>query len=396
MRVVFLTHRLPYAPNRGDRIRAHHLLRAVAARADVTLVSLVHDRDEEARAAEMRSFVSDVITVRVTPVRSAGRAMAALMTKRPLTHALLGAPSMTAELDRIMATRRPDVILSYCSGMARYALEAPLASVPFVLDMVDHDSRKWSTLAASEWAPRRWVYSREARRLAEFEIAATRRARMTLVVNERERQSALALVPDARIVVVPNGIEHETFRPPTAPTAEPIVTFCGVLNYRPNETAAVWLAREVWPLVRARRPEARLLLVGSDPTARVRRLSVADPSVEVTGAVPDVRPYLWRSAVAAAPLATALGVQNKVLEAVAAGLPVVVTPVVMAGLPAEIAHACVVASSAPEFAASILSLLNRSPIERRALAERAELETLSWHHRLAPAVEILEAAALGN
>jgi len=173
------------------------------------------------------------------------------------------------------------------------------------------------------------------------------------------------------------------------------VMFCGVMNYRPNETAAIWLAREVWPLVRARRADARLILVGSDPTPAVKRLAVSDSTVEVTGGVPDVRPYLWGSAVATAPLSAALGVQNKVLEAVAAGLPVVVTPIVMAGLPSEVAGACTVAATAPDFAASIVHLLECTPAERRAIAERADVAALSWTECLAPAVCLIEAAANG-
>jgi glycosyltransferase involved in cell wall biosynthesis len=168
--------------------------------------------------------------------------------------------------------------------------------------------------------------------------------------------------------VVPNGVGLDEFRPPTPPSDEPRVTFCGVLSYRPNEEAALWLAQTVWPLIRARRPDARLSLVGSEPTAAVRHLAVADSTVEVTGTVPDVRPYLWRSAVAVAPLFVARGIQNKVLEAVAAGLPCVVTPAVLAGLPENVLPACLATTDPAEFAAAVVDLLDRRPAERRAVA----------------------------
>jgi glycosyltransferase involved in cell wall biosynthesis len=136
-----------------------------------------------------------------------------------------------------------------------------------------------------------------------------------------------------------------------------------------------------------------LSLVGSDPTPAVRALAAADSSIEVTGTVPDVRPYLWRSAVAVAPLLTARGVQNKVLEAVAAGLPCVVTPAVQDGLPAEVIPACLLGRDAEQFAAAVVDLLDREPAERRAIAERANVRALSWDERLAPLLGILERAA---
>jgi glycosyltransferase involved in cell wall biosynthesis len=165
------------------------------------------------------------------------------------------------------------------------------------------------------------------------------------------------------------------------------------MNYPPNEEGAVWMARRVWPLVRSERPDARLQLVGAQPTATVRAL--ADPSahIEVTGSVPDVRPYLWHAGVAAAPLLTARGIQNKVLEAVAAGLPAVITPIVEAGLPPAVLPACVTAAGPNAFAHEIVTLLNLTPVERRQRAASANLTLLSWEQQLEPLRSILEDAA---
>jgi glycosyltransferase involved in cell wall biosynthesis len=167
------------------------------------------------------------------------------------------------------------------------------------------------------------------------------------------------------------------------------------MNYAPNRAAAWWLATEIWPKVRARVPAARLLLVGADPDRRLQRLPAADPSIEVTGTVPDVRPYLWRSAVAVAPLRVARGVQNKILEAVAAGLPGVVTPTVLDGLPTAVARACLVADDADGLAAHIASLLRESPAARRRRAA-VDLSTLSWERQLAPVASLLHAATLAR
>ncbi|MDH4062793.1 MAG: TIGR03087 family PEP-CTERM/XrtA system glycosyltransferase [Acidobacteriota bacterium] len=393
MKLLFLTHRLPYAPNRGDRIRSYHLLRALAARHEVRLVSLVHDAEEQRHVSDLNGMLAGVEVRHVRRWRNLARVPTKLPSPAPLTHVLLDA-DLKPLLQTHVSRHRPDLVVAYCSGMASLALEPPLSDIPFVLDMVDVDSEKWRTLGACTRGPRGWVYRREAERLARFETDATRKAFATTIVNERERQSLSDLAPGADIRIVANGIDTAAFRPPGPQAGEPRVVFTGVFNYQPNEEAAVWLAERVWPLVRRSQPQARLTLVGANPTARVQRLTRVDASIEVTGTVPQVQPYLWQAAVAAAPLATARGVQNKVLEAIAAGLPAVVTPVVYAGLPAVAAPACIVASDPTEFSAAILQLLGLTADERRARAERADLSSLSWPAQLAPFLElILEAGA---
>jgi sugar transferase (PEP-CTERM/EpsH1 system associated) len=395
VRILLLTHRLPYAPNRGDRVRAHHLVRALAARgAEVDVISLAHDAEEEARAPDLARIAARVAVARVSRRRNLARGLLALATGRPLTHALLHAPGMRRTIARAAAERPPDVVLAYCSGVAPLALAPPLAARPLVLDMVDVDSAKWAALARAARPPMRWIYAREARRLARIEAVAARRAYATLVVNERERAALARIEPEADVRVIENGVDAAFFRPPGPPSEEPRVVFTGVLDYAPNVDAVLWLAREVWPQVLYRRPDARLALVGASPTKAVRALA-SEPSIEVTGTVADVRPHLFRAAVGVAPLALARGVQNKALEAIAAGLPVVVTPVVYEGLPAEAQAACAIAVAPEGFAGAIVALLAKRGEERRAMAGAARLEALGWADRLAPVAEILEAAVRG-
>jgi polysaccharide biosynthesis protein PslH len=393
MKLLYLTHRLPYAPNRGDRIRAHHTLGVLRSRADVDLVSLVHDHDESAHQGDLRGLVNSVSVARVPRLRNRVSGALALTGTRPLTHSLLDSPAIRPILNRLVETRRPDVVLAYCSGMARFALEPPLAGLPLVIDLVDVDSCKWAELAATTAPPLKWIYRREAQSLSDFEAHMARAAFATVVVNDREREALARVAPDARIDVVPSGVAIDDWRPhDVAPDSNDVV-FCGVMNYAPNEAAAIWLARDVWPIVLKTNPSARLKLVGSHPTRQVKALAGADSTIEVTGHVLDVRPFLWRAAVAAAPLHIARGIQNKVLEAVAAGLPTVVTPVVAEGLPAEILSACAVANDAAGFAGALVRFLNMTPHQRRIAAAMADLDGLSWKARLAPLVELLEAAA---
>jgi len=391
MRILFLTQRLPYAPNRGDRIRAYHELRALSHRHEVHLVSLVHSGAEQSHRDDLNGLAASVTAVRVPRLRNLLQSVATLPTGRPLTHTLLNAPGMRHVVQRVAQRHRPDLVLAFCSSMARFALDSFLAGLPVIIDMVDVDSEKWATLANRSSGIKRWVYSREARCLGRFEGEATRRALVTYVVNAREAVSLSALAgPAARVEVLQNGLDLGYVKPEGPPRASADVVFCGVMNYGPNEEGALWLAREVWPLVLAARSDARLVLLGSSPTARLRRLPRAMPSITVTGSVPDVRPYLWGAAVSAAPLLVARGVQTKVLEAVAAGLPVVVTRVVAEGLPPEVMASCRIASTPVDFATALLDLLATPPVERRLLATSAPLAELSWDRRLAPLLDAIE------
>jgi len=307
VRVLFLTHRLPYAPNRGDRIRAYHILKALRNRgAEVALFSLVHDADEEGRIADLVGLVEQVVVARVPRVRNLVRSVPALIGSRPLTHTLLDAPDVKRRLGELVSRRPPDVVLAYCSGMARFALEPPLDGLPCVIDMVDVDSEKWKAMGAAARAPLGLVYQREARMLARFEATAAARA-----------------------------------------------VACG------------------------------------EPSRTVQRLGETGHDIHVTGRVPDVRGYLWDSDVAVAPLLHGRGIQTKVLESLAAGVPTVITPLVAAGLPKDLREACPAADTAEAFAAAILALLARSPDDRRSIAARSGIDNYAWDRCLAPLADLL-------
>ena len=395
MRILFLTHRLPYAPNRGDRVRAYHLLHEMSHWAEVDLVSLVHDPDEASHIRDLRNVTTSITTAPVPRILNAVRAGLALPTRRPTTHTMLQAPGLGRAIESLVAGRSPDLVFVYCTGVAPLASLPSLKPIPFVLDMVDVDSAKWAALAQTAAPPLSWVYAREARLLRTFERDVTLRAASTFVVTEKEQNTLMSIAPGAPIDVIPNGVDASRFRrPESEETSTLSVVFCGVMNYEPNVAGVQWMAREVWPLVRRQVASAEFKIVGSHPTGAVRALAASEAGIEVTGQVPDVRPYLWNAAVGVAPLLTARGIQNKVLEALAAALPVVVTPVVHEGLPSEVLGAVESAADAPAFAAAIVKLLRLTPRDRRALAARADLAALSWERRLALLKPRLTAAAL--
>jgi glycosyltransferase involved in cell wall biosynthesis len=214
-----------------------------------------------------------------------------------------------------------------------------------------------------------------------------------LVVSEPEAVALRSIAPAARITVVRNGVDVAAFAPPTASPDSADVVFAGVMDYAPNADGVAWFADEVWPVVRSSRPDARLVIVGANPPEALRERSKRDPSIVVTGRVDSVQPHLWQGAVSIAPLRLARGLQNKVLEALSAGLPVVATSAVCAGLPAGVERGCVRADTAEEFTEAVLSLLNQSPETRRVKAAESEIRTLSWARELASLEGILRDAA---
>jgi sugar transferase (PEP-CTERM/EpsH1 system associated) len=391
MKVLFLTHRVPYAPNRGDRIRAYHILRFLKSSGfQVCLVALAHEPDEYDRANGLASLVDELHLVRVPKRANLMRAAMRLGGSQTLTHLLLDSPELTPVLTGIHREWRPDVVLALCSSMARCAMQPPLAGLPLVIDLIDVDSFKWQSLAGQSSFPFSWIYAREARLLRQFEVTSCKAACSTIVVSEKEATALRSLDASLNPVVVPLGVDVGHFRPDRQPSGSAVI-FTGVFSYRPNLDGAFWLMDQVWPTVVAQVPDARLSLVGSDPPPRLRR-AAERTGVLVTGTVPDVRTYLWDAAVTVAPLHTARGIQNKVLEGVAAGLPAVVTPAVYDGLPEPVRPACLVASSAEAFAAAIVELL-RSPDERRRRVASAPLGLLSWDRCLQPLNTLLRQAA---
>jgi sugar transferase (PEP-CTERM/EpsH1 system associated) len=337
--------------------------------------------------------VPHVTALAVPKARNYAGAATRIFSKTPLTHCLLDSPDLVPTLREIVGHRPPDVVLAYCSGMARLALAPPLDRIPLVLDFVDIDSRKWQDLADTAAPPLAWIYRREAATLGAFEARAARHAAAAIVVNEREAVVARELAPGANIHVVQNGVEVEHLHPQNAPEPGSRVVFCGVMNYAPNDHGMQWFVREVWPLVRSQRADAQLSIVGPDPTHSLRSACAGDPSIEITGRVDDVRPWLWRSAVGIAPLSVARGVQNKALEAIAAGLPIVITQAVAGGLPA-VGDAAAVADQPHDFARHVIAALALPPATRRARAATADLGRLNWAQTLSPLWELIECASM--
>lgn len=394
-RILLLTQRVPYPPDRGDRIRAFHVLQFLAQRSRVYLGAL---SDEPVPAASREVLASLCERTCLVPLpRSLRnlRAIGSLAGGRSATEGFFRSPRLHRAVSDWAQEMPFDSVLAFCSSMGPYAASLVRRNVPLVVDLVDVDSQKWLDYAAAAKGWRRWLYRLEGRRVRALEQRLLHQARAALLVTEAEVGLFQAALPNQKTFAVPNGVDLDYFRPGNEPDeAENECVFTGVLNYPPNVDGLQWFCGEVWPLVRQRFPESRFRIVGRDPTLAVHRLGRL-PGVAVVGEVPDVRPFLARAAVAVAPLRIARGIQNKVLEAMAMARPVIASPAALEGLEPAPGEAACRATTPSEWCARACELFG-SPENRRRVGARARQfveQHHSWEACLRPLEQILDLPA---
>jgi sugar transferase (PEP-CTERM/EpsH1 system associated) len=388
MRVLFLAHRVPYPPDKGDKIRAFQELRALVARGhQVHLFAFADDPEDVRHRATLAELGATVEIIPLDPWRAKLRALAGLVGRAPLSIRYFASAQMRRSVVCSLAGRELDAALVSSGPMAQYV--PPALAARTVVDLVDVDSEKWLAYAHRRSPPWSWLFRVEWRRLRRYERAIVDRFAHTVVTTARE--AALLERPDdatlpTSLHAITNGVDLERYRPATWPGSEPIrlpaaerrflpasagprLVFTGVMDYYPNVDAVRYFAEEVLPLVRACEPRAELLVVGRDPIRSVRRLGER-PGVTITGYVEDVRPYLAAATVCVAPLRVARGVQNKILEAMASGRPVVATPEAAAGLRTDDGEHLLVGRDAAELAGAVVSVIRDARL-RTELGARA-------------------------
>ncbi len=385
--ILFLAHRTPYPPDRGDKMRSYHLLRHLAGLARVHLVTFADDAADVAHAEALRPIVGRMHVERRT-CSTAAASLAALARGRPVSLAAFDSPAMHAAVGAILREERIDTVFAFSGQMAQFVPAS--GNFRFVMDFVDVDSAKFADYASGAPWPFAAMLRREQRLMAAFEAGVAARADVSLFVSEAEaalfrRRSGLG---PGKVAALENGIDLAFYDPAAAfpalePASGPLIAFTGQMDYRPNVAAALAFASEVFPQVRARHPDARFAVVGRNPVAALRRIDGAG-GVHLTGAVPDIRSWLAAADVVVAPLGIARGVQNKLLEAMAMARPVVASPAAFEGLRAAARRDLIVAEPGV-MASALLNLLADQPFAARiAAAGRAQVERhYAWDAQLA-------------
>jgi sugar transferase (PEP-CTERM/EpsH1 system associated) len=389
--VLFLAHRIPYPPDKGDKIRSWRILEALARRFDTHLAAFVDDPDDFQHRSFLEGVCASVVLCPLTPSAARFRSAFGLLADEPLSFAYYRDRAMAKAVARLRSRPLAAEIV-FSSAMAPY-VSAP-AGRPRLIDLCDADSEKWRQYAADTRGPMRFVYAREARTLAAQETRMIDWADAAFAASAAEADVLNKRGGAKQALWFGNGVDADYFSPdagaPRPPQVADVV-FVGAMDYRANVDAVTWFVNEVWPLVRAGAPDAKFTIVGARPALQVQALAEKS-GVFVTGRVPDVRPFLRHARAVVAPLRVARGVQNKVLEAMAAGRPVVATSAAAEGVDVEPDQHFLRADDSRSFADAVLKLLG-DPALVDSLGARARgrmIERHTWPAQMARFEEALD------
>ena len=362
MRILFLAHRLPYPPNKGEKMRAFGELEALSQRHEIDVFCFYDDPRDGQYVEAVRKYCREFYAERIPWFRGRFQALVAAVLKRSFSLAFFYSRTMTRRVREALASRDYDLVFVYCTAMAQYVEH--IAGIPRVLDMVDVDSDKWMKYARHSPPPLSWLWRQEAHRLAAYENQLVQEFTTTLLCTEVEAAVLLRRTSCQKIQVLTHMLDVTSFDPHGVEITleikarQPYVIFTGSMDYLPNVDAVSYFHLEIFPRIRAAVPEIRFAVVGRNPTRLVRKLA-SDPAVWVTGSVADTRPYLRGAVAAVVPLRIACGLQSKILEAMSMGLPTIATPQPAMALPDSLRSLLIIAADPEEFAARVVEVIRR-------------------------------------
>jgi sugar transferase (PEP-CTERM/EpsH1 system associated) len=383
--VLYLCHRFPYPPRRGGKIRPFNVIRHLAERHQVTVCSLSRSDQETADAAGIAPYCHRFYVEQVNDWVQALRMIARLPSPVPSSMGFFYSPALARRVRALLSRERFDLIFVHCSSVAQYV--AGVAGTPKILDFGDMDSHKWLEYARYKPFPLSLGYRLEGVKMRGAERRLARCFDLCTATTHAEWETFESYATGTPSDWFPNGVDSAYFAP-TDDAYEPhTLCFVGRMDYYPNQECMADFCATTLPLLKGRFPAINLLIVGANPSSGVRRLADI-PGVTVTGSVPDVRPYVRRSALMVAPLNIARGTQNKILEAMALGVPVVASRVAAGGVDAVAGEHLLVAGSPGDYAAAIARILD-APDERARLALAGRSRVLS-HHAWEPSMRRLD------
>lgn len=406
MNILYLAHRIPYPPNKGDKIRSFNEIKYLAREHTLHLAFLVDDPRDVAQVEALQEFCAgisyDLINARWQKLKT----LPYLLTGKPLSVPYFYSGKLQADVDRILREQKIDLVFCFSSPMAEYVFrsnhykDGRLGSAKLIMDFVDVDSDKWRMYAGFSSFPLSAVYRREWRSLQAYDSRVGQAFDRSIFVSDKEVELFRTFCPEARTAAVANGVDRDYFAAVEVMRHDmkgkgrrATILFMGAMDYFPNEDAVTYFAQDIWPLVKEKFPHVRFIIAGSNPTKGVKALAQSDQSISVTGFVPDMRPYLAQADVFVAPFRIARGIQNKVLEAMAAGVPVVARPEAVKGFDGQVSS-LKVETNAEQFASAIVELLVDEE-KRTSLATEAKQFVCSsscWETNMAALQRLLHEA----
>ncbi|RIX45471.1 MAG: TIGR03087 family PEP-CTERM/XrtA system glycosyltransferase [Rhodocyclales bacterium GT-UBC] len=381
--ILYLVHRLPYPPNKGDKVRSFNLLKHLLKNHSVYLGTFIDDPDDAQHLPILRDMCADLHVAKLNARTAKIRSLNGLLAGDPLTLRYYRDAGLQTWIDQTLKLRAIDAIVIFCSAMAQYVDRRQ--RLPVLIDFVDVDSAKWSQYAEKHRWPLSWIYRREGRLLLNYERLIAARSTRSFFVTEAETSLFANQAPECQVKLeaMCNGVDAEFFavdpaRQTPFPAGKIPIVFTGAMDYWPNIDAVSWFAKETLPLLLKQNPAICFYIVGRAPTPEVQAL--ANEHVVVTGTVADVRPYLQHAACVVAPLRVARGIQNKILEAMAMACAVITTRDCARVVDAEEGNELLAATTPEEFSNQVAQLLD-DPAQVRRIGEKARtrvMERYSW------------------
>ena len=398
-KLLFLVHRLPYPPNKGDKIASFNLLRFLAARYDVFVGTFIDDPDDRQHLDKVREYCSDLCAPEIKPGLARIASLRGLLTGEALSLPYLRSNRLMEWTARVLRDHRPERVVIFSGPMAQYVSGRIPDGAITLFDMVDVDSEKWRSYGERKAWPMNWLYRREADKLLAFERRMAREFDSTVFVSKEEAELFRGLAPESahKTTYRIQGVDSDFFDPgrdyPNPyPGTAPALVFTGAMDYWPNVDAVTWFAEQAFPRIRAAVPGALFCIVGMRPAPEVARLA-EQPGIMVTGSVPDVRPYLAHAHAAALPLRIARGIQNKVLEAMSMQLPVIATPGAMTGIQPFPGFGPSISEDPESLAAAAITLLSQ-PRRMDQPGRACILERYNWDANLQRIARLLETGSV--
>ena len=390
MRLLVVTYRIPEDLCTGDRTTVHHLLKYLSQRHEITFVSLIRSMEQYQQTEYVAPYCKRVELVNLPRWRSAVNAAAGFFSQRPLQLSFFHSSEMSRRIRQVVEEEQIDVVYGYHLRSAQYLDR--ITERPTVLDLKPVQTLNLGRMKRHISNPvRRFLYGSEFRRVRKYEPAVASRLSRCLVISNADRQ---AIDPQGKlqnVIVNPHGLDPDYFAPnPDEAKMPGRIVFSGNMSYDPNVDAIVHFVDEVYPLIKQIRPHVTLSVVGKNPKPSVSALD-RDPSIEVTGFVDDIRPYLNRAEIAVNPLRIGAGLQNKVMEAMSMELPMVMTTVANEGIQSTAGVHAVLADSTTALVSSIVRLLDDAH-ERTRIGQAARrwiLDKWSWERHFQPLEKML-------
>jgi len=394
--LLFLCHRIPFPPNKGDKIRSFNILKKLSEQYDIHLGCFIDDPFDKQYVSGLHKYCSSIFHLDQNKTRAKIKGLTGFLTNKPITLPYYFDKSMQQWTNRTIAQEHIEKVFIYSSSMAQYVQGnndegETYNSLERVIDFVDVDSDKWRQYSNKKSGVAKWFFNREYKLLAREENKICEQFTHSLFVSPDEASLFRDNQPKTqqnKVHGVLNGVDIDFFNPKATFSDEslvpkvPFISFTGAMDYWANIDAVLWFSAEVWPLIVAKQPDAIFCIVGGNPSNDVKALAKHNTGIVVTGRVHDVRPFIDQAQCVVAPLQIARGIQNKVLEAMSLNKPIVLTTMAMEGINAQKTDSIVITDDRSVYADACLAFLEKQPTN--TTNREWILDNFTWQQTLQP------------